>query len=376
MPTSSIFKIMTCNLDVDCPNTLMCFSESSWSINLSGCHCSSWYGWQGIECDSISGGSAILLSFTIFSFILGFVLLGCSIYALYELAQLRQHNIWNPTNVTGVTVFLSVLSNIIWRLLSISIILSPGNNTYFFNGKKLHQLLPYEKGFAAWCAIFSIVSAMNISIMWLDIADKSARFTIDSKSIFHSKLYRIVYSLEVAFVVSAAIGALLARMELTLIMCIIFISIGIATYSVGYIKLGTLLFETGRNDEDFAPRHDELATRHVSVSSLVRMSVQSFKTVESDGTRNRYYKQLVQIQVTSRLVISSFILTLIACLVYVVASLSGGGWRERCTPGGLCITGFSEVLLSFFVLSLDASIVHFIILNTWSRNTSLDSGVH
>mmetsp|Transcript_2197 Transcript_2197/g.2524 ORF Transcript_2197/g.2524 Transcript_2197/m.2524 type:complete len:366 (+) Transcript_2197:176-1273(+) len=235
---------MTCESDFDCPGTQHCFLNVSWSDVGSFCECSSWYGWTGTpDCTSFGVQAKFALSVKAIEAFIGLLLIIASFLdGYYAYHMWKKDRKKYATKLSLLYSSFGVLFHLCWSLWEIAIIATPEKNALEIanDEEKYHTYIPAKRTFLVLTVIFLILSCLHVSILWLEVAYTTKHLVVGKSTKFRT-YKRIVYAIEVFHAVILSIAAVLGLFYLIVLLAFP-LMIGIAiSYTVGYIRLNSLI---------------------------------------------------------------------------------------------------------------------------------------
>mmetsp|Transcript_4569 Transcript_4569/g.8629 ORF Transcript_4569/g.8629 Transcript_4569/m.8629 type:complete len:377 (-) Transcript_4569:164-1294(-) len=324
-----------CNDDLDCENVLVCFTNLTWQANdptaPSGCLCSSFYGWEGPNCTDFGAQTYLSLfinlvivlvsaTVTLFSFRTG--------YKLYSVKQGR--NFWNATNVTQLYSIIALISICGFRLVTVLILLTPEQNDEFEIGAdigvKFHSFTVADRVFSAVNLVFFTLGTLNLSIMWMEVADSCKRVkALVSSSLSHFR--KVVYISQATFVV---ISIILLTLNMPFLIILATFPYILALGTISYIGQKRLAGVLSEQVALFATSGNEPSTMHTFSNS-----------------ETQYRRILADIRMTARTLLGFCVAVVVSGIVYALLSLHG--WQHYSKPGQISLAALA---LDFLMLGL------------------------
>jgi len=415
-----------CSGDFECPSTELCFVGVSWlPQNVSSlCACSTFYGWRGPTCESPGTQTLFLLviaSGILVAALMGFIYAIRAMRRLWEASPSMRALRKNPSCATLIYVFSSLLSVIAWRLSTIVVLTSPEKNDLALSvsDEKLHRGIVAENSFKALAMIFATLASLNVSLVWIHVARKSARMVRVEPNQW-GNFDKAVYAFEILFVAVLIVGATRARTALAAALALPFLLIIAISYAWGLremrqllvllgqsVEIQSVIDETPREGSYVSPPYSESLSMPASpewadrestnprfeesgdgdglaetpaqsrrsrvlqaLQTPIRAASTRFRKPSLDKTskkgrevRNRYMKLLTKITKTATLVMTSVMVLFVSAFVFAFLSLYFGE-REICSPDNLCWPSILSEIISLFIVGLVATIEHYVYHNT------------
>lgn len=377
-----------CTDDFDCEaDAGLCYKNVSW-FNYSSlpgwspdgemtgfCECSTWYSFRssdGVQCDQIAGVSGIFVF--VFFGVLSVVAFTCAIIGTVDFVQLIATNKRTGTPVTFDASFVTLASVILalafhlgWSISTILIAHDPTAYTVKSlnqEGEKLSTWSANNKFNIFFTILFSFVAAINISVMWIELAfrAKSLKTRIRTQIHYYKKAVQAVTVLFVLIMGSvAAIGA----WNLATLVAFPFLAGLLVTFTVGRVRMTAVLAHAmsleGSSKQTGA--NESMEAGSGSGGSFM-------KTVKRDkkkkDAKERTRRAMVAIKRVSTHVILGILGVLLSGIGYLLTNdiIWSAGWKEVAPT-----RGFSWVTLVNSCIPLALLYVNCAIFFYAHRNT-------
>jgi len=359
----------------------VCFSNVTWQENRPsaprGCLCSSFYGWQGPDCQDL--GPQTIFSLTMSGLVVFVSAIGvfASLYAAKRLYHVKNgKGMLNATNLTQVFSILAMTSLCLYRVNGIALLLNPQKNDEvelgFSFGVKFHQFSGRERVFTALGIIFFTLGMFNLSLMWVEVAEYSKRvMAMSSNGI--SRLRMVVYVSEFLFIVVIAIMLFLNAGFLIVIIASPFFTLMIGLFYFGQSRLSKILGEravlfgsgeigsvaTGSTDSQASLRKSlaKIDSNNSSRSGGKRSTKATYSLAEL-----HYRRILSEIRVCARLMIGWVVFTVTVGVACAVMGLTG--WQNYSEPGKFSGAAICQDLLFLGILGSCCSMQYYCYRNT------------
>mmetsp|Transcript_18496 Transcript_18496/g.22528 ORF Transcript_18496/g.22528 Transcript_18496/m.22528 type:complete len:365 (+) Transcript_18496:162-1256(+) len=235
---------MVCEIDFDCPDTQVCYSDVRWSELDSFCECSSWYGWTGFpECGTLGRHAKLALFIHVCEAIVCFCFLLATVRDIvFMLLTKDRRKQKNSTYVSLASSSWGILFYFVWKLLDIGLILTPEKNIEKIaqDEEKYHQFVPAKRIFIVLTVICLIFSTLHVSLLWLEIAHSTEHFVVGRNIEFQTYRKRVLVIEFIHCVILAATAGFGLYYLIVVIAFPLIFGIGIS-YTIGYLRLRKLV---------------------------------------------------------------------------------------------------------------------------------------
>jgi len=334
-----------CSTDFECPSTKICYSNATWIANKtfdSTCLCSTWYGWEGPNCDQLGISN-------FFQIILGaMTIVMCTISLLVVSMNLirlrinrRDIKLFNASNTTAMLAIPALISFIGWRSVIIAMAFSPELNdvAVYDDGEKYHKYAKIERGFLTPAILLAVLTALNVSLMWIEIAENSK--TLRKKMSSRYSKYKItIYVFEVLFALIVGTLVLTGLTSLAFMAAIPFLGFILVSYLIGVTKMTNLI------------RGSILGISDQGNSSSIKKPLSSKKSLKSIPSSNphthRYVKLLGRIRTTALLIIVADVGIIVAGGANAIIAFKWD-WKEIGVPGSINPSALTLEFAAFFM---------------------------
>ncbi|GBG24008.1 Hypothetical Protein FCC1311_002262 [Hondaea fermentalgiana] len=342
----------SCVTDEDCPGTFTCYtSDQSWFEDVvdttgnSTCACSTWYAWSGDDCMELTNYTYVLIALQLFVTVTAFVWACIGLHVLWRIRTVyKEDKFFNPSNITAIFSTCSLLVLATWRAILTVTFFSPDKLTasQASDTDKYSIYTPGDRVFGTLTALFATLSALNVSLMWLQVANSSKRFRRQHfKFGFYRKViiaFEIIYSI---LIITLMIANLPSFATLVSFPFIIFVVI---TFSLGQIKMNSLLHSMTTGSK----------TGPASNSDDAAEGSDSGTGTDSKAESTRRYRNMMRlIRNTSRFVIFWGVIIIATGLAYALMAMN---WREYAPIDGFPMVTLGNELFAIGILGISVSI--------------------
>ncbi|GBG28804.1 Hypothetical Protein FCC1311_050252 [Hondaea fermentalgiana] len=413
---------MECEKDFDCPGTTSCYVNVTWlPEGESLCACEGFFGWTGDDCQDLTTQGYVYISLVSVCLALALPVFMTNVRALWRLFHIPGQSRWGLNSATLIFTLIALLGIIVWRISTLTVILTPQYNTVTFPGSelRLHPVLLAEKFTLAVATVFSTLGMLNVSILWLEIARKSARMLYRNTDSIWGGYARSVYLFEFCFVCVLTFAVAKTSASLAALLSLPFIFIIICTFIFGAINMTKLIGfldgskpflphlsssvgskvsedpETGslpgddaadveecdaadddNGKQDFENvAHTRIGTMTARVKDKVgaapslkrtrtrKNSLEKLTTTQRRERKDEYVELLEKIRRTGIQIILSLAGLFTATAIYSILGVVYGS-RELCRPGSShCVSAITSDLMAYFELFSVASVVFYMCRN-------------
>uniref|UniRef100_A0A7S2WM74 Uncharacterized protein n=1 Tax=Mucochytrium quahogii TaxID=96639 RepID=A0A7S2WM74_9STRA len=299
---------LPCENDLDCPGTLVCVFNVSWSDLPPHCDCSPFFGWVGYPvCDKLGTSAVFMLSFYCI------VAFACSVAFVSSVVALVRALAWrrcmlsgmerNSANATYFLATLGIFSMVFWCMFGAANVGRPQDNTAVADdvaqgSQKYPELYVEERIFSVMAILFNTAAALNVSLMWVKVVVSTK--SVSSTMVTYLNKYRqVVYFSELIHLLLLIPCFVLGVIELVIFVTMPFYVLIILCYGFGQQKLVHLLKQ-----------------------------ISSYDGQSTMGKKQWYKKQILRVRVTAIVIIAAVVFTIVAALIYGSLYLTPNGWQE------------------------------------------------
>lgn len=355
---------MTCTTDWDCPTTLICYtSEQSWfyegfgdDVGNSTCACATWYGWTGDDCLELSMPTYVSLSIQSLT-ALGALIWGLlGAYTIWRVYRVdRENKFFTAGNITAIFCNLALWLLFAWRLVNIVMFTRPDLYYMHISGDtdKLTELTVPDRTLTALTACFTTLSGLNISLMWLQVADESRRLR---HQVAYLTWYRkVIIAFEITYAI-AIIAVMAANVPFyATLVSFPFILFVVVTFLIGQHKMTSLLNSITSTHGHYNATTSSSQDSPNEGGSTVTTSARNIhkRTGGSKMSTERYRDMLRLIRTTSRSTCFFATLVLIGGAAYAGLALN---WKEYAKVGKVSPVTLLNDLFILAILGVLASV--------------------
>lgn len=401
-----------CDNDFDCVSGALCynnktkwFDTNSSSLDGSGfCECSTWYTFRskdGITCTEVSGpGSTYVLSAfgTMATVAAVAALLGWfDFFRLYKSTRSTGGLKFDASLITLLSVTIGLSFHSAWSSLIMMIASNPEDyEADAQNGRddieKLSQWSLVMRPILFMSVVFTFISAVNISVMWIELAYRAKSLKARVRTGIHY-YKRGVYTTMFFFCIAMGTVAALGRWELaTLVAFPFLLGLGV-TFTIGRRRMVTVLkqamtmdrggdgdtsgsggyssnAESNSKTESEAPSMNESTNDGTYASSTLTRKAggrkkKRGKKKEKD-MKERTRRAMLAVKRVSGHVIMGIVGVVISGGLYFLVNnmLTPFGWKDLCRPDQLCIVVIVNSLVPLALLYVLLAIFHYSHRNT------------
>jgi len=360
------------------PPGFVCYDRDlEWNeLNVTFCGCISFYGF-GLDADSglctnreaqwhLSAVLTLIsLSVAFLAFVVGSV-------SLFRLLRIQEGRLFSTHNTTAFLANVTLLLFIVWRINFILLLFNPNeyNEFPFEDGERLSTFTIPDRTLASITSLFATLTALNISLLWLDVAESSRRFRQRVHTNFSK--YRItIYVFQVLLLVLIVIFQALNYPFLSVVAAMPFLFFVVVTYIIGQYKMVGLLNVAGLtvSTGPAEPVESEPKKKRGIMSRMAS----SFQTRgSSKESESRYLEMLRLIVLTTRGLVTALTLLFVFGGIFAITSLLG--WKEYSEPGKISLTATAFDLFAVSML-FAMIIVHFYVYKNLQANINRIKGV-
>ncbi|GBG24009.1 Hypothetical Protein FCC1311_002272 [Hondaea fermentalgiana] len=357
---------MACETDFDCPTTLICYSAenaASWYYEHYGanapnstCDCATWYGWTGDDCTELSWVTYIHVALQMITALIALVWALAGIHVLWRLFRVdRDSNFFSAGNITAMYSTLALLFMLAWRLINIVMFLRPDlyDLRLVDETDKLTQLTVPDRTITAATATFTTLCALNVSLMWLQVANQSKRLR---KEVAYFTVYRkIIIAFEILFTLAIVIVMALNMPFYATLVAYPFIIFLFVTYAIGQHKMTALLNGASLSKSSSAK---DTSPENMGSSSKTLQHADSSKHVTTTSANTDRYKQMLRlIRNTSRGVVFCGFIVLVFGALYAILAFN---WKNYAPVGTISIVTISNDIFVFGIVGTCAIVQWYI----------------
>jgi len=342
---------MQCRDDRDCPGTLICFTNVSWHLpeqpgSESFCSCASIFGWVGDDCQDF-GPATVMTIVTDSILVAGFLLLIVISWNDIIIAHLTAGKaLYKEKTVTALIFMIgfACVFGCIYTVFQLWLVLSPKKYIY----SSTHH--PEEKSFPKiinilfqvsvfLMSVFTMMSALHVSIIWLKTVSKTKMETILPYRTF-------TICLEIAYIISQAVPLVLGLYGLAAMLAASFVIVLLFHTMYARVKIVKVIEAAGR-----------LAGEHVSNSP------QSARSQRTDVSLSKSPNMMVHgIKKCSNIIaVSCFLLVVASVFLFVLGGpvVYSGGWRETITYGQIGVYHVAALIVDVCLFVITCAILEY-----------------
>ncbi len=329
-------SLSACTFDFDCKVAAeVCFTNVSWSDldDAEGfCSCSTFYGWQGENCDENGLMTYYVLFTQGFSGVLAGLMLLVSIVDITKLISAQKRVTFTSNTITLLSCFFSLFFFTLWCVFRILIVVDRDAYTEFVNGaedaEKVSTWSYINRPIMFFVFLFATIASINVSVMWVEVAwrAKKMRTTV----IQNPKFYRIkVYWFQGLFCVAMGGCAAAGVWDIAIFVALPFLLVIAFAFWVGRNRMQDLLGEMASS----TPSSQMDTSNEGGGESSKGFMFGRVKKKKDKVAQTR--RTLKSIRLTSLNVIIGVVITVLSGIFYFLFNsiLAEGGWKEFSQPG-------------------------------------------
>lgn len=248
---------LNCTTDASCPFDSVCLPGGGWTTSspLSMCVCATMIARGGWDCTSMSPLGERL--FAIYVLTAVFAAVGLTL-AVYQVGLLLRAGVkWTNNGMeTSLLLCLSAfLSLVVFSLTNFARILSP--LAVQPDGSKQFSAESFRRGMTMISLFFLTASSLNVSLLWVEIANHTHKMSATSLSNLSSNYRRGLVIYYVVLITTCTVAQIIGRNDVAVFVAIPGILFVTVTYLMGFFKLNEVLRTMTANTSSSPPRIEE-----------------------------------------------------------------------------------------------------------------------